>query len=381
MKKAMMATVTAMVLILSFCLSSCLEQSPQAGSEWPVAGYSFGGNFDNWAGDQFDLMSFGNLAFTDKGILEKGIELSNGYMELQKSNVIKLKDGFTFSIWVKVTDPLAGRPMLFSRESSGGDIDNGPVSIRFSDDYRYLRTDLSFVMEDNSIESYSFASDFVFTPDSIYKNWHHIGVVFQKDTLTYYIDGILSSTEQLPEYLRDYKTIANTDKDFTIGRGAVHNLKAVVDEVRFYDAAILEEDMMNIYQEAQQQYQNQIVMKKGSKEIWVNGTMVESPIEVTEDPATGRLVVPIRLIVESMGGTVAWDGNDEMGRADITLNDTNISIWLYDTNAIVNNRYYKLDAYPTRINDVTCVPVRFIGEELGALVEWKEQTQEVILSY
>ena len=158
-------------------------------------------------------------------------------------------------------------------------------------------------------------------------------------------------------------------------------MKAVVDEVRFYDAAILEEDMMNIYQEAQQQYQNQIVMKKGSKEIWVNGTMIESPIEVTEDPATGRLVVPIRLIVESMGGTVAWDGNDGMGRADITLNDTNISIWLYDTNAIVNNRYYKLDAYPTRINDVTCVPVRFIGEELGALVEWKEQTQEVILSY
>ena len=34
---------------------------------------------------------------------------------------------------------------------------------------------------------------------------------------------------------------------------------------------------------------------------------------------------------------------------------------------------------PEIINDRTYVPIRFVAEELGAVVNWNEETQEVVI--
>lgn len=47
--------------------------------------------------------------------------------------------------------------------------------------------------------------------------------------------------------------------------------------------------------------------------------------------------------------------------------------------ALVDGEEKILDVPPTIINNRTMLPIRFIAEELGCKVEWKEATREVII--
>jgi hypothetical protein len=119
-----------------------------------------------------------------------------------------------------------------------------------------------------------------------------------------------------------------------------------------------------------------------SKEIMlVNG----SPIEIDPGKGTvpiskeGHTLVPIRAIIENMGGTVGWD--DKEKRIDIMLNGTMVKVWIGKKDAEVNGQSIRMEVAPETINDRTMLPLRFIAENLGAKVEWEGKTQTITIYY
>ena len=83
-----------------------------------------------------------------------------------------------------------------------------------------------------------------------------------------------------------------------------------------------------------------------------------------------RTLVPIRIVTETLGGDVEWNDSTKT----VTLN--------IDGKAITMTIGVELEGYgvaPEIINDRTYVPIRFVAEELGAVVNWNEETQEVVI--
>ena len=84
-------------------------------------------------------------------------------------------------------------------------------------------------------------------------------------------------------------------------------------------------------------------------------------------------MVPIRMISECMGATVDWDGDKQL--ITIKLNGKTLTMTIGQKNAAIG-----LDVAPEIINDTTFVPVRYVGETLGAVVEWFGADQSVTVS-
>lgn len=87
----------------------------------------------------------------------------------------------------------------------------------------------------------------------------------------------------------------------------------------------------------------------------------------------GRVLVPLRIIFEELGATVAWDPRTKTvtagkGGVNITLNPGL-------NTAIVNTQSVLLDAPPQIINGRVLVPLRFVSEALGAQASWNSKLQ------
>ncbi|RKD24229.1 hypothetical protein BEP19_07435 [Ammoniphilus oxalaticus] len=89
----------------------------------------------------------------------------------------------------------------------------------------------------------------------------------------------------------------------------------------------------------------------------------------------GRTFLPMRETLESLGATVSWDPKTRTVTA-IKQGQT-AQLKLGSNEAYVNNRLAYLEEPARLINDITFVPLRFIGQALGASVTWDEQTRTV----
>ncbi|MBE7053975.1 MAG: copper amine oxidase N-terminal domain-containing protein [Ruminococcaceae bacterium] len=93
----------------------------------------------------------------------------------------------------------------------------------------------------------------------------------------------------------------------------------------------------------------------------------------------GRTLVPMRAIFESLGATVEW--NDIEKSVTAKKNSTTIKIGIGKKYATVNDKSIKLDTYATIVNGRTLVPVRFVSESLGAVVNWNDAERKVEITY
>ena len=91
----------------------------------------------------------------------------------------------------------------------------------------------------------------------------------------------------------------------------------------------------------------------------------------------GRTMLPFRFLGEIMGAQVSWDG--KTNSATYQLDSKKIEVTIGSKYAKINNQQLPLDAAPEIKDGSTMVPARFITESLGAKVEWKPQTQQVII--
>lgn len=94
---------------------------------------------------------------------------------------------------------------------------------------------------------------------------------------------------------------------------------------------------------------------------------------------SGRAMVPIRAIVEAMGGRVVWDGNAQ--KITLIARGNTVEMWLNKTDIIINGKSKKMDVAPTLINGRTFVPVRFSAENLNCKVDWINSTKEAIIIF
>ncbi len=124
------------------------------------------------------------------------------------------------------------------------------------------------------------------------------------------------------------------------------------------------------------EYDDLMIVQIGNPIMVVNGVKKEIDPGRNTVPfiSSGRTLLPIRALVEEMGGTVGWDQNEK--RVDINLGTIDIKLWLNDEIALVNNKKVTLDVPPMSKNGRTMVPLRFVVENLGADVEWDGSTKE-----
>ncbi len=89
----------------------------------------------------------------------------------------------------------------------------------------------------------------------------------------------------------------------------------------------------------------------------------------------GSTVVPMRTIFEELGARIEW--NEETRTVTATDGDREIQIVIGTKQAFIDGEEVALPTEAVIINDTTMVPVRFVSEALGAKVVWEEAVKTI----
>lgn len=92
---------------------------------------------------------------------------------------------------------------------------------------------------------------------------------------------------------------------------------------------------------------------------------------------SGRTLVPLRVVSEGLGATVQWNG--ETSTITIVRRERRIILTLGAEKALVDGKEILLEVPAQLIKETTYVPLRFVGEALGANVNWDAQTRTVFV--
>lgn len=120
-------------------------------------------------------------------------------------------------------------------------------------------------------------------------------------------------------------------------------------------------------------------LQVGSPNMAVNG--VAQPIDslgTAPVVKSGMTFVPIRAIVEALGGSMGYDA----GEKKITISGVNtIHLWVGKTSALVNGQTVSLNAGPYISSGRTLVPLRFVTANLDCQVQWDGPSQTITIDY
>ncbi len=131
-----------------------------------------------------------------------------------------------------------------------------------------------------------------------------------------------------------------------------------------------------------------ISLSVGSPVMELNGVKQEvDPGRGTKPviiPKWGRTIVPVRAIVEALGGLVNWNPVQRM--VTIELNGTTIKLWIEKPQAEVNGVMKWIDpnnhdVKPIIVNGRTMLPLRFVAESLGCTVNWDSSLKTITIMY
>jgi len=89
----------------------------------------------------------------------------------------------------------------------------------------------------------------------------------------------------------------------------------------------------------------------------------------------GRVLVPLRGVLEKMGARVGWDQATSTVTAD--RGSMALTLPIGSHTAQLNGKQVTLDVPATVIDGSTLVPLRFVSEALGADVGWSDATETV----
>jgi spore germination protein YaaH len=85
-----------------------------------------------------------------------------------------------------------------------------------------------------------------------------------------------------------------------------------------------------------------------------------------------RTLVPLRGVLEKLGALVEWDENEQ--KVLITYNNLEIILQINSNAALVNGEVKYIDVAPIVRSGRTMVPLRFIAENMGMQVNWIPKT-------
>lgn len=112
--------------------------------------------------------------------------------------------------------------------------------------------------------------------------------------------------------------------------------------------------------------------------------VVVNGIQVSFDSApyidsNSRMMVPLRAIGEGLGANVSWD--EETRTVYISGRGKNIQFTIDKKEVLINGDLKLMDTSPVIKNSRTMVPLRYVGEYLGALVNWDGDLRSVTVNW
>lgn len=98
----------------------------------------------------------------------------------------------------------------------------------------------------------------------------------------------------------------------------------------------------------------------------------------------GRMLLPIRFVVEPLGGTISWNQAEQ--KVSIIKGTTTIELWIGNNIAKINGVATMIDPDNSKVKPLiinpgrTMLPIRFISEALACKVDWNQSNQEVTVT-
>jgi outer membrane protein assembly factor BamB len=92
-----------------------------------------------------------------------------------------------------------------------------------------------------------------------------------------------------------------------------------------------------------------------------------------------RTFVPLRFLGEIIGATVAWDATER--KVTYRFQDTQVELWIGRKQIKINGIDQEIDVAPFIENGRTLVPLRFITEPMGAKIQWDAQNRIILLLF
>jgi len=96
-----------------------------------------------------------------------------------------------------------------------------------------------------------------------------------------------------------------------------------------------------------------------------------------------RTLLPIRAVVEAVGGTIVWEASTQ--KVTITRGNTTLELWIGKNVATLNGKSVNIDSdskvVPIIRSGRTLLPLRFVAESLALDVQWDATTQTITITY
>jgi uncharacterized repeat protein (TIGR02543 family) len=119
----------------------------------------------------------------------------------------------------------------------------------------------------------------------------------------------------------------------------------------------------------------------GSRVMYVDG----SPVLLEAPPVilNARTLLPIRAVVEAVGGTIVWEASTR--KVTIVRGTKTLRLWIDRNMAELNGQSVNIDTdvrvVPIIMNGRTLLPLRFVAEALGLDVRWDAETKTITIVY
>lgn len=135
------------------------------------------------------------------------------------------------------------------------------------------------------------------------------------------------------------------------------------------DATFVQKDAADANQNSAAEKSKVIKLQIGSRIVNVdNEAVIYDAAPVIRND---RTLVPIRIVTETLGGKIDWNGVTK----EVTLNIDGKEIKM-----TIGKTLEKYGVAPVIIDGRTFVPVRFVADELGATVAWDDATKTVTIT-
>lgn len=102
-------------------------------------------------------------------------------------------------------------------------------------------------------------------------------------------------------------------------------------------------------------------------------------LQVPPQKIKGSTYVPMRFIGERLGAQILWEAN--LKKVTYILGSVTVELIIGSTEAIVNGKKTKMPGAAVVVNGKTLVPVRFVAEALGAKVSFDAATGVITIEY
>lgn len=126
-------------------------------------------------------------------------------------------------------------------------------------------------------------------------------------------------------------------------------------------------------------FMNKLYFNLNDIKIIVNGRVIQP--DSAPYIENGRTLVPIRAVAEALDYKVTWDPTDRKVTVKSANGAKSLSMNIGSFQAVKNGvETVTLDVAPAIRNDRTYLPIRAIGEALGAYIDWDANTRAVIIN-